>query len=260
MPAITYASLAVNCPPLQVPSAIKNPADADPLIGPYITAGETTTLVPKWNETALRGNQGALWDGGACALLCGGALSSGTGLILNIALLWAIAGLDDANDDRGGYVYKAASTLALTDDRYNWVYVTGAGVISKVTQATAPSPPALPALSNFLGRVLCASGAQTEIDDSGVWRLVNGVLQRQTIDIGPPTDSPSANSRGRTLTQDGIYEWTGAAYRADWLHRKDLVASGEAQYVGANEQAIFYRNRTVLGKSVIRGLVVVRGL
>lgn len=196
---------AANCPTLQIPSALLNPADMVPTTTEVVVTtgagsyGSGSLSIP-FNSNAVSLDQVGRYGGGhAHCVKAGLDLSDGGGLTLDISA--GIIGID-------GSPYKAATTQALTNaaQNYLWVSITGA-VTVQLNTTTAPAGRQV-----YLGRVTTAGGAITAIDYSGRLELRGGTLYRRTADTGTPGDSPPASCQILTQTVDGTYLWDGGQY------------------------------------------------
>lgn len=206
--ATVWTATAALCPALVSPSGLLIPTDGTPTQASSITAGATTAGLTAFNVNAEKLDLLGRVGGGAFALApqegstaC--ELTAGSGLTLNIA-----AG-NFLVDSPG---HRAATTLALTNNVYNWVWLTASGSLVAATSATTALPSTPASARVFLGRVLTAAGAITQIDYSGRLELRGGTLYRRTADAGMPTDTPPASCQILTRTAGGLYLWDGDQY------------------------------------------------
>lgn len=181
--------------------------DAAP-VASSLTAGDTTQLLTKHNRNATGLDALGTAGAGAYAIIRRNAagsldLSAGSDLTLNISVGDAI--LD-------GIRHRAATTVNLTDNAYNWVWLTQAGTVSVTSDAAETPVPAAPAaICAFLGRVYCTGAAISVIDYSGRLEFRGGTLWRRTGDSGAPGDTPPYYQI-YTETLGGRYWWDGTAY------------------------------------------------
>lgn len=220
----TYLFNAADCPAPQTPLAALYAANATDAAGPVSAsslasgAAGAQSLTTRWNRNATRLDLTARYGGGAYAVLHGLELTAGSGLTLNISA--GQAALDGLSE------VPTATTLSLVDNTLNRVWISRAGTLNKVTDASATplAPPDTAVPWAFLGAVPCVAGSIASIDYSGRLDLRQGNLAfRQTADPGEPGDTPPSGVRFFTITAGGLYLWDGAAYR--WLdaNTADLV-------------------------------------
>lgn len=205
----TYGEIALYCPAWVEPAAPLSPSasPAPPLTYNTFTQGQSSGTSLMLNQDNRRNEIIAQHGGaGAHGVFYGLNLSVSSGLTLAYS-----AGGANVN----GPQVKSVSTLALTGSVYNWVWITSAGTVTKVTGTNRLSVPAAPTSAcAFLGRVLCDSASIIEIDYSGRHTLRGGTCYRRTADDGEPTDTPSATTLFMTRTTDGVWFWDGASYQS----------------------------------------------
>ncbi len=210
----TYDEIALYCPALVVPGApLSVSADpAAPLTFGEFTAGlGTSGSSLKLNQNSRRAEIIAQYGGaGAHGVFYGLDLSVSSGLTLAYS-----AGGANVN---GPQVKASAGTVALTDNAYNYLFISSAATVSGVTSAQPGNPQILPTNPTthccFLGRVRCSGAAIAEIDYSGRHVLRGGCIWRRTADVGAPTDTPSAATLFMHRTEGGVYAWDGVEYFA----------------------------------------------
>lgn len=209
----TYDYEATACPPIQTPNAnlYAGSDPPTPVVGTAVTAGPAAAvgLVDLLNADQVRGNLLGRYGGGAYAIWRGLELSAGSGLTLNISA--GQAGAD------GPAEVLTDTTLALTDNVLNRVWLSRLGALSAVTSASASplEPPDTATQWVFLGTVACGAAAISGIDYSGRLTQYQGnLLFRETADAGEPEDADDLPSTVRffTRTQGGLYLWTGEEY------------------------------------------------
>lgn len=243
---------AGECPAIVVPASLLDPAAGTPLVASALVAGDTSAVLTKLNTNASRLDLAGRWGGGGYAVATGLDLTAGAGLTLNISAGQAV--LD------GVAHVGAATTLALTDAAYNWVWILQNGSITKTTSATTTPPAAPSAACAFLGRVYCTGGVISTIDYSGRLELRGGTLYRRTGDSGAPGDAPPAKLQFLAQTAGGRYWWDGAAYTALWeplALNADTIAAAEKVVIPAGYQVIIADELTVNGELTINGKLVV---
>lgn len=221
----TYALPAALCPVPQTPLATlyAGSSPPTPVVGTAVASGAAgaQSLVTLLNADQVRGNLNARYGGGAYAVATGLELTEGSGTTLNIGV--GIAMLDGPSEVR------TATTLALTANVINRVWISRGGTINAVTSLseTPLSPPDAGSPWCFLGAVYCADSI-FQIDYSGRLTQYQGNLVfRETGDAGEPNDADDLPSTVRfyTRTQDGLYLWTGAEYeRIDGAASEVLTA------------------------------------
>lgn len=230
-----YTELAVYCPALVEPAApLSLSADpAAPLTFGTFAAAATSGTALKLNQNSRRAEIIAQHGGaGAHGVFYGLDLSVSSGLTLAYS-----AGGANVN---GPQVKSAAGTLALTDNAYNYIFITSAATVTGVTSAspsdrkTLPTNPATHCC--FLGRVRCSGAAIVEIDYSGRQYLRGGGLWRRTADLAAPTDTPSATTLFMHRTAGGVYAWDGVEYFAVAGDTSDLSTDVEDLQAQIDEQ------------------------
>lgn len=203
-------------------------------------AGETATVPASLNRNGDALDLLASFGGGGFAVITGLTLSDGGGLTLNVA-----AGLAAL----GGYVEIEATSVGLADahntatDR-NWIWLSQNGAVTKTLTTTPPNAHAI-----CIGSVTTSGGAITGIDTSGVVYLKGGALFRETADLGPPGDSPSALLTLFTRTPGGVFFWDTTAHRPLYeplSANKMTIASTEAMKIEALEQVVLNTSLTPL--------------
>lgn len=206
-----YALTAANCPAPQTPlSALYAGATPpSPVVGTALATGPAGAggLVTLINADQVRGNLLGRYGGGGYAVWHGLELTDGGGLEVDIST--GQAGID------GPAEVRVATSLALTDNVTNRVWISRAGVLNKVTSAsgTPLAPPDASTQWVFLGAVVTSGGAITSIDYSGrIQQDQGGVLWRRTADNGVPGDTPPSTVRLFTRTKSGLYFWDGVEY------------------------------------------------
>lgn len=208
--SVSYNEIALYCPALVQPATpLSLSADpAAPLTFGEFSTGATTGTALKLNQNSRRAEIISQWGGaGAHGVFYGLDLSESSGLTLAYS-----AGGANVN---GPQVKTAASTLALTANVYNYVWITSAAAITAVTSSARTSVPAAPTSACcFLGRVLCNASNIVEIDYSGRQYLRGGCLWRRTADEGEPTDTPGSATLFFNRTAGGVYAWDGVEYFA----------------------------------------------
>ena len=227
----TYNYEATNCPPIQVPNATLYAGSSPPVpvVGTTVTTGPAASigLVDLLNADQVRGNLLGRYGGGGYAVWRGLELSDGGALSLAVSA--GQAGAD------GPAEILTATTLALTDNVVNRVWLSRLGVLSKVTSSSASplEPPDTATQWVYLGAAACAAGVITGIDYSGRLTQYQGnLLFRQTADAGEPGDAATLPSTVRffTRTEGGLYLWTGAEY-------EQVSGAAEALAVTVTSQA-----------------------
>lgn len=196
----SYLLNATAVPAVQVPAALLNPSVDSPTTYQAIIAGDTTVGLTKHNANCVRSDNLGRYGGGGRAVAAGLELTAGSGLTLNYS-----AGVILAD----GSVYKAGSTLAMTDASQNYVWISQGGTVAAVVGST--TPPA--GTQVYLGRVTTAGGVITDIDYSGRVELKGGYLWRKTADAGVPGDTPPAGVKFWHQTAGALYFWDGTAYQ-----------------------------------------------
>lgn len=225
----TYLYTASQCPAPQVPASQFYAANATDSAGPVSASSIGTGaagaqgLPLRWNKNATRLDLTARWGGGAYAVLQGLELSEGSGLTLNVSA--GQAALDGLAE------VATATTLSLTDNVVNRIWLSRGGTLNKVTSASAAplAPPDGATPWAYLGAVQVVSGSIVSVDYSGRLDLRQGNLAfRETADTGEPDDAPPAGVRFFNITEGGLYLWDGAAYR--WLdaNTADLITENAA--------------------------------
>lgn len=185
-----------------------------PTTATTITAGTTTGMVNAFNANATRIDALGRDGGGIRALNWGLGLSVSSGLTLAIA-----AGQCSID----GPVTYAGGTLVLTDNAFNYVYLSQAGTILASVSLNANAPPTLPAASVFLGRVEVRATVIIGIDYSGRLTLYGNHAVRTTAESDTPTDTPPSTVRFWHRNATGLYFWDGALYNLLGSDTADLV-------------------------------------
>lgn len=224
----TYSLNAVNCPAVQVPVAFLALAMEASIRAEQMIHGLTYTVAEKFGINAAHldnvGMSGGVW---AHAIVYGGDLTAGTGLLCNISALGAGIGASPTEAD--------AQSVALVNDSDNYMWVLQDGSPSLVQDAaTAP----VGAVA-YLGMVPVVAGVQGTPDYSGRVENRGGTLYRRTGDAGVPGDTPPAGLLLFTQTAGGYYLWTGSAYVSvpnltaaqTWTQKQTF--SGEIEVDGA---------------------------
>jgi hypothetical protein len=204
-----YALTAANCPAPQTPLSALYAATGSPVVGTALASGQAGSvgLVSIINADQVRGNLLGRYGGGGYAVWRGLELTDGGGLEVDVSA--GQAGID------GPAEVTAATSLALTDNVTNRVWLSRAGVLNKVTSAsgTPLAPPDTATQWVFLGAVVTSAGAITSIDYSGrIQQDLGGQCWRRTGDTGVPGDTPPATWRLWTKTAGGLFFWDGVAY------------------------------------------------
>lgn len=214
-------------------------------------AGDTATVPAKLNRNANALDQAFNFGGGAFAILTGIAISIGSGL--NVAVSAGLAAI-------GGPVEVTAQNLPVAANHTGspvadrvWLWLTQAGALTTTLSTTPPATRCI-----CIGSCTTDASSVTSVDTSGVMTMKGGSPWRETADIGAPTDSPSATLSFFAKTWGGVFEWTGAAYKALYQplspNRKTL-GSGESATIKDDEQVVLYgaMNLTGTGELVIEG-------
>lgn len=224
-----YNLLASQCPAVQTPlSALYAGADPPtPVVGTAVSTGTAAaiSLVDLLNADQVRGNLLGRYGGGGYAVWQGLELSDGGGLTLNISA--GQAGAD------GPAEVQNATTLELTDNVTNRVWLSRGGAIQAVTSAsgTPLAPPDAATQWVFLGAVVTSGGAITSIDYSGrVQQGQGNILWRRTADTGEPSDTPPSTVRLLTKTAGGTYLWTSAEWISIDVDAHVAAADPHTQY------------------------------
>ena len=215
----TYLLLATACPALVTPASLMRPGTDTAPSAKSLVNGDTTALFTKFNENATRLDVTGRRAGGAYAVT--------EGLDLTAAALVGTVTAGQAMLD--GPATSAGGTVALADNAYNWLWILPDGTLTKTSSGSATPVPAAPAPAcAFLGRIQVTSGTPGTADYSGRWELRGPQLYRKTADVGPPGDTPPAHTVFLSESQDGLYWWTGAAYRkAEAQFMTDRYLTGE---------------------------------
>ena len=202
--ATVFTVAAASTPPIITYSDVIDPSL---LVSPYsqkLAQADVTELRTKINTNAVELDLAGRFGGG------GYAVGIGLGLTINAGLSLTIA---PGNAIIDGYTYYAGTNYALADNVYSWLWLTKTASLEVQTNATSTPPAPTANARAFLGRVLTAAGAITQIDGSGVLSILGGTLYRRTGDTIGPTDSPPANLIIMTRTVGGVYMWDGSAHR-----------------------------------------------
>jgi hypothetical protein len=164
--------------------------------------GDTSTVVPKLNENALRLDLLARYGGASVrAVAAGLALSVPSGLSATVAAGHGlIDGIVEVPTDITG-------TL-LTNGAQNYLWLLQNGTIQNVPGSL--TPPAGQAV--YLGRITTAAGAATAVNYTGVVRALGGLRYRKTGDPAAPGDTPPAAAFLLGQTAGGLYLWNGTAW------------------------------------------------
>lgn len=208
-----YSLTAVRCPALKVRTTALDPAaalagNASPVAYRGLLVGDILELAPSVNELAVAAEALGAFGGGAYAIVSGIGgellLSAGSGLTLNVA---DGAALIDV------VITPLLPSVVLSNDTYNYVWLTRARAFTVLTSADPDTPPTPPSTAcTYLGRALTAAGAITEVDHSGRAELRGGTLVRRTGDAAAPTDNPPDSLQFLAITAGGRYWWDGLAY------------------------------------------------
>lgn len=190
----------------QVPLPLSSTAYYDLSLGGlgspnWVTGDSGDVLVDKENEKAARVDILGRFGGGIYGVGNGVLLSAGAGLTLNVgAGLVVIDALVDV----------LAQTLLLTDAARNHIWISRAGIASARTDTTAPGTDYC-----YAGSALCAAGAISSVDTSGIIYLRGGLPWRETADLTVPGDTPASTISFLTKTLVGDFLWSpmAAAYR-----------------------------------------------
>lgn len=138
---------------------------------------------------------------GACSVAYGLELSDEGALV--VAVSTGLAMMDAPIE----HISLGGNTLGLLDNESSYIWLKNNGTLEAVTGSLTPPS----AVASYLGRVDTAGGVITEIDVSGVWKLVGGLLVRETGDFRNPEDTPPA-VRSVTVTQHETYLSDGTRY------------------------------------------------
>lgn len=243
-----YTANAADCPAVQTPAA----AVTAPTVAAALAGGETDELLTRFNDNAEQLDITGQLGGGGYAVGIGLELTDGGGQLLAVSAGVALA---------DGARQIAATTQALGNNVWTWVYVNNAGTLVLATHTAATPVPAIPAGAKvFLGRVKTLAGAITEIDYSGRLQHYRDGLKRKTNDAGPPTDTPPAGIMFWAETATGLYRWTGTAYASlaggDGLV-PDLITAAEYQFVPSGRQLRVKRLLRIEGRLRVEGKVFI---
>lgn len=163
------------------------------------TGSGAASLIQAVNDHAARIDIAAGGMVGIPAILKGLGLTSGSGLVVNIAAGQGII---------GGLVEITAKTVTVTNSATSRIWLTAAGAIESGTGSYVPSGAAL-----YLGAVTTSGGVVTVIDTSGVFTLVGGVPVRTTSDTFKVGTAPSSGTPVHiTKTAGGRWLWDGTRY------------------------------------------------
>ena len=196
---------AANCPLpikfstfLYLSDYLLSSAVPDMVNGLKVETGDTD-IAPSWNVNAVHPDILGSYGGGVlCGVVHGLAISAGSGLTLNIAAGGAIVGAVVQVDD--------ATTLVLSNNADNWVWLKQDGTIVGTTTTTPPVTECC-----LLGLAVTSAGSISSVGTDGVVYL-RGMPWRETADLSVPGDTPPAVCF-ITKTGDGEYLWDGTAHR-----------------------------------------------
>ncbi len=212
--ATVYTLTAVLCPVPVIPSAILSIAGETPLTWTPVVAAASGSgsLVSKFNKNAVRGDvlgragAGAIgvdWDSGSSSSIPG--LNITTTGALNVTV-----GTGQAMIDGPVQITTPTVVAGITDNIARiYLWLSQAGVITPVNNSL--TPPA--GMQCFIGSVVTAAGAVTEINGSGVCYFLGPHLVRRTADTGTPTDTPPSGLSLFTQCPGGLFYWDGSQYR-----------------------------------------------
>lgn len=250
-----YALDAADVPVPQVPTNVLDVG----LMAPNVWEGFTEgTLGPELVEIlqrdAVRSELMGRHGGGMIGVLWGLDLTA-TGLVLEISK--GQARIDGPIPESLATVFpddEPYDDLALADDADNYIWMSRAGVFSKMIDSTA-APGAGPWC--YLGMVPVASGVASTPDYSGRVQVEQrGQARVRTGDTGAPAWSPPETVSFWHQTATGLWFWDGYAYHFN----QPLVPMHPTTFPAGYTQVIPEGFRSVLhGKIKVEGRLVVDG-
>ena len=225
--ATVYTLLASATPTPIVPAAVLEKEDLVPTTFPTFTTGDTTSVPTNLNQVSVGADVIGRAGAGAYAIDWDSAASGSTpGLNLTVSSGLTLAcGIGTAMID-GPVQVTTPLTIALVDNTARtYIYLSQAGALAKVENSL--TPPA--GRYCFLGSVVTAAGAITEINGSGVCYLRGPHLVRKTADTGCPSDTPPAGLGLFTQCAGGLFFWDGENYHnCENAGRANLTFSSDA--------------------------------
>jgi hypothetical protein len=184
-----------------------------PTIDPFYTGQLGATVPTALNQVLAILALGIAFGGNGYGICTGLTLSEGTGL--NVAIAAGTAMIYGPVQYAGGSYTCPDNTSRV----FLWLHQNG--TVTHTTTSTAPSANCV-----FLGSVTTSAGdISSTMDYSNVVYIKDGVLFRETADLGAPSDTPDADRRIQTKTLAGLYRWDGTAHQAQGLPTNEETLS-----------------------------------
>jgi len=238
----TYNFAAINTPTPQAPSIQSliancgNPGTA--FSSSSLNQGDTSALITKINQNALRSDLVATYGGAGYGILWGLTITTSGGS-LN-AIINPGQGSCNGIVEVPNQVFVTCPTNAT---RCNiWLQANSTPTFVN-TFLTPPSTACI-----YLGSVTTSASAITGIDYSGVIALHANQLFRQTADVLQPGDTPPSNIRLTTLTNYGIWDWDGNLHRQRVDPNSMVFTSNGPQFMNTHLQ---YSATTYTGSGTV---------
>lgn len=247
--ATVWTAIASLCPAARPVATLGDITNAVPSVSTTFVAGDTLEA-SDLNQIGARNDlAGALGGGGIYCVQTGLEVTISSGITISVS-----AGKFVGD---GECELSTATTLALTNNVYNWVYINNSGGLVAATSATTTVPAVPSGGKAFLARVLTAAGAITEIDYSGRLESKGGAVWRKTYDAGVPSDTPPSTVRFISESRNGLYYWDHTqwlAMGAGEVGTPYIIASGTTYVLPVGRE-----HDTWGGTLVVNGTVVVDG-